>query len=314
MRKNLKFDLTVDSNALLCPNPDSFYAKAYITEDIASNYRTLPGIKYKTKIATNVWAGSILQDASCDWSDVNSTLGAIDVDVQTVSAMAELCRFDLEQSFVSLQMAKGTAASFEVPVFMAHYWETMSGKIGEEVEQARWKGNTENAAYTGTSSHLKLVDGYEKILAANALVNDVTASAVTVSNVIQIFSAAYQKLATTNPALVSKTADLRFYAPAGTVAAYRQAVAAGNTLAFVTKNLDLSFLDIKIVVAEGMSANKLVLTLANNMGYAFDGENDGKALEAIDLSKSVAEPKLRTRADLRLGFFITNPEEIVYVN
>lgn len=313
MRKNLKFDLTVDSNALLCPNPDEFYAKAYITEDIVGNYRTLPGIKYKTKLATNTW-GSILQESTCDWADINSTLGAVDIDVCDVSAMAEICRFDIEKSFVSMWMAKGSGAPMDVQPFMAHYWSTMSGKIGEEIEQIRWQGNTATASFTGATAFLKLCDGYEKKLLADAAVQDVTASAITVSNVIATFAAAYNKLATTNPALVNRTKDLRFYAPAGTVAAYRQAVAQGNTLAYVTKNLDLSFLDIKIVVAEGMSANKLVLTLADNLIYAFDGENDSKALEAIDLSKSVAEPKLRTRADIKIGFYLVNPSEIVYVS
>ena len=31
MIRNLKFDLDVDTNALLCPNPDEFYSKAYLT-------------------------------------------------------------------------------------------------------------------------------------------------------------------------------------------------------------------------------------------------------------------------------------------
>ncbi len=51
MIRNLKFDLDVDTNALLCPNPDEFYSKAYLTEDIADNYRTLPSIKSATKLA-----------------------------------------------------------------------------------------------------------------------------------------------------------------------------------------------------------------------------------------------------------------------
>ena len=50
MARKLKFDITIDANALLCPNPNEFYSKAYISEDIVGNYRTLAGIKYKTKI------------------------------------------------------------------------------------------------------------------------------------------------------------------------------------------------------------------------------------------------------------------------
>ncbi len=56
----------------------------------------------------------------------------------------------------------------------------------------------------------------------------------------------------------------------------------------------------------------MVLTLKDNLIYAFDGEGDGKALKAINLEESIAEPKLRTRANLKIGFYLSNPAEIVY--
>jgi hypothetical protein len=55
----------------------------------------------------------------------------------------------------------------------------------------------------------------------------------------------------------------------------------------------------------------MVLTLKNNLIYAFDGEGDGKALKAVNLSDTVAEPYLRTRANLKVGFAYVNPTEIV---
>lgn len=310
--RELKFNLNVDG-ALLCPNPNEFYSKAYITEDVVDNFRTLPGIKYKTKIATTSFA-NILKASSCDFSAADQTLSNVDVDVTSVSALAEICRFDVEKSFLSLQMAKGSGASFEVQPFMSFYWDQMAKEISAEVEQIRWKGDTSNASYSGTSAYLKLADGYEKLLLADAAVQDVTLTAITVSNVLTAISTVYNKMATTNPALINRTADLRLYVAPNVAAAYRQAVAAGNTQAFVTKNLDLTYLDIKMVVAQGMSSNKMVLTLKDNLIYAFDGENDGSTLKAINLEDSVAEPKLRTRANLKVGFKIVNPSEIIYFN
>ncbi len=38
--------------ALLAANPEAFYSQAYLSEDTADNYRALPGVKYKTKLAT----------------------------------------------------------------------------------------------------------------------------------------------------------------------------------------------------------------------------------------------------------------------
>ena len=309
--RNLKFDLNIDASALINPNPVEFFGKAYITEEVVDNFRTLPGIKSKTKIATTSFS-SLLKDSSCDFVAGDQTLSAIEIDVNPVSALAEICRFDIEASYLSLSMAKGSGASFEVQPFMSFYWDEMAKEISAEVEGIRWRGNTAEATYTGTTAYLKLADGYEKQLLADSLVQDVTASAVTVSNVLAVMSTIYNKLATTNPALINRTSDLRFYVSPQIAAMYRQAVAAGNTQAYVTKNLDLTYLDIKIVVAQGMSSGKAVLTLKDNLIYAFDGEGDGKSLKAINLEDSVAEPKLRTRANLKVGFKIVNPSEIVY--
>lgn len=309
--RNLKFNLDIDASALINPNPVEFYGKAYITEDIVNNFRTLPGIKSKTKIATTSFS-SLLKDSSCDFVAGDQTLSAIEIDVTPVSALAEICRFDIEASYLSLAMAQGSNASFEVQPFMSFYWDEMAKEISAEIEGQRWQGNTATASFTGATAYLKLVDGYEKLLLADANVLDVAASATSVSTVLANMSAVYTKLATSAPQLINRTQDLRFYVSPNVAAAFRQAVAAGNTGAYVTKNLDLSYLDIKIVVCQGMSNNKMVLTLKDNLIYAFDGEGDGKALKAVNLEESVAEPKLRTRANLKVGFKIVNGAEIVY--
>jgi hypothetical protein len=56
----------------------------------------------------------------------------------------------------------------------------------------------------------------------------------------------------------------------------------------------------------------MVLTVKDNLIYAFDGEDDGKALKAINLEDTVAEPVLRTRTNLKVGFHYVNPFQIVY--
>jgi hypothetical protein len=306
MNRKLKFDLNVDANALLCPNPEQFYAKAFVTEDIVNNYRTLPGIKSATKIA-NVLFSDVLKDSACSFSADSQPLTAIDIDVTPLSAMAELCRFDLEQSFISLKMASGSNGSFEVPEFMGYYWEQMSNEIQEEIAIARWTGNT-----GGTSStFLDLVDGYETKFAADSDIVDVTATTVDSTNVLAEMNKVYVALL---PQLQSKIADLRFYVSSNVAAAYQLAAALGNTQTYVTQSLGLTYLGIKIVVCEGMSNNRMVLTRKDNMIYAFDGEGDSRALKAVNLEDSVAEPLLRTRVNLKVGFHYTNPKEIVFYN
>lgn len=310
--RELKFNLDIDSSALLNPNPSEFYSKAYITETVVDNFRTLPGIKSKTKIATTSFA-NLLKASDCDFSAADQTLSAIEIDVQPVSALAEICRFDVESSFLSLSMAQGSGASFEVQPFMNFYWDVMAKEISAEVEGIRWKGNlgATGAGYTGANAYLALADGYEKQLLADSTVLDVSGTTVTSSNVIPQMALVWAKLGADAPALVGNP-NLRFYVASNVAAAYMSATAATNTIVNVTGALPLTYLGVPVVVAQGMTANKMVLTVKDNLIYAFDGEGDGKALKAINLEESVAEPKLRTRANLKVGFKIVNGNEIVY--
>lgn len=303
MRK-LKFDLNVDANALICANPNEFYSKAYITEDIVDNFRTLPSIKSKTKIA-NVLFNDLLAESTCNFTSTDTNLDAIDVDVTAISAMSQICRFDIESSFLSIQMTKGANASFEVPAFMDYYFQEMSKQINDEVATLRWKGDTAGA----TGTFLDLADGYEKLLANDANVIDVIAASITSANVISEMTKVLEAL----PAkLRNKKADLRLHVSSNVASSYELAAASGNTLTYVTQSLGLSFLGIKIVVNEAMSDNTMVLTLKDNLIYAFDGESDSSAIKAVNLEDSVAEPILRTRVNLKAGFQIVNPSEIVY--
>jgi len=307
MNRNLKFDLEVESNALLCANPEEFYSKAYLSqEDIATNFRALPGIKSKTKLA-NVTFGNILQASNCNFNAPADTLDAVDIDVCPLSAMAQLCQFDLEQSFLALQMAKGSNGDFTVASFMSYYWNEMAMQIGQDIELLRWQGDI-----LSEDSLLSLCDGYlKKLCSDEALAAGLYAGVIDSTNVLDQLTAV---LAAAPSSIIRKKADLRLYVSTNVANAYELAAASGNTLTYVTTPLALTFLGINVVVCEGMPDNTILLTLKNNLIYAFDAEGDDKALKAVNLSDSVAEPYLRTRANMKVGFHYVNPSEIVLYN
>ena len=300
--KELKFDLNVETNALLCPNPQEFYAKAYITPMVAENFRALPGIKTATKLA-NVVFDALLKPSGCDFVATGSDLDAIDINVCPLSAMAEVCQFQIEQSFLSMQMAGGSNGNWNVVAFMSYYWEQMSAEIGEEIELIRWQGDT-----LSVDPILALCDGHLKKLLADATVVDIVNTPSTVANVIAELTKIVQAL----PAVIKgKKSDLRLYVSSNIAQNYEIAAATGNTQAYVTEALALKFIGITMIACEGLPSDTAVLTLKNNLIYAFDAEGDSKALKAVNLEDSVAEPKLRTRANLKVGFFHTNGAEIV---
>lgn len=302
MNRKLKFDLDIETNALLCPNPNEFYSRAYITEDVVDNFRTLPGIKSATKLG-NVTFDDLLKASTCNFSAPTDSLDAVDIDVCALSAMAQICQFDIEQSFLSLQMAQGSNGDFTVASFMNYYWNEMSLKIQEEVELIRWQGDT-----TSLDPVLSLCDGYLKGLLADATVVDVANTTSTVANVL----AEMTKVVVALPARVQRRkSELRFFVSSNVATNYEIAAASGNTQTYVTTPLALTFLGIKLVVAEGLPNDTMVLTRKENLIYAFDAEGDAKALKAVNLSDTVAEPYLRTRANLKVGFKHVNGAEIV---
>lgn len=312
MERELKFGFNVESNALLCPNPAEFYTRAYVSDNVADNFRLLPGIKYKTKIANNEFARA-LYASKCKFEDIaQSDLDAIDIDVASVSALAEICQFDAEQAFFSEMIRPGSNhAEFTPEMFMTHYWNSLASKVEEEIAIMRWQGDTALPT-TGATGYLGEVDGYEKKLLAGVAddVIGIAGSGITKANVIDEMAKVYEALPSQ---LAHKVDSLRFYVSANVAASYLQAVAENNTVLYTTMNPQLTWLGrIQIVIQEGMSDNTMVLTRKENLIYAFDALADGSDLKALNLTDVTAEPLLRTRTNLKLGFFLSNPAEIVY--
>lgn len=302
--KKYNFDLTVNSSALLCPNPDEWFARAYLSEDTAKNFRVIPGVKSSTKVA-NVSFQNILVAETCDFTASASVLSAVTMTVCPLQAQIQICKKDIESSFVSLQMAKGSA-NWDVASFMNHYWEAAQAEINEEIELIRWNGNTS----TG-STFYGLCNGYDQLLNADAKVIDLTATTVTVSNVIDELTKALLAL----PAAVqSKKKDLRFYVASNVATAFTIAASKGNTINYVTEALGFNFAGIEMIEAPGMASNRIILTRKDNLVYLIDGMNDQSELKAINLTETTGQPLIRTAAYLKIGFGILNPQEIVYVH
>jgi hypothetical protein len=203
-------------------------------------------------------------------------------------------------------MSQGSNGDFTVASFMSYYWNEMAGRIGNDLELIRWQGDTESE-----DPVLSLCDGYLKKLCADTDVIGLYNGAITSANVLAQMTAVLQASPT---AVQSKRADLRLFVSSDVFVNYQIAAASGNTLTYVTAPLAPTFLGIKIVLAEGAPVNTLVLALKTDLIYAFDAEGDAKALKAVNLADSVAEPYLRTRANLKAGFSYTNPDQIVVYN
>jgi len=300
--RELQFNLAVQTNALLCPNPQEFYSRSYINEQIVDNFRTLPGIKAATKLA-NVTFGQVTKASTCNFTAPTETLDAIDIDVTATSVMSQICQFDIEQSFLSIQMAQGSNGDFSVPSFMAYYWKELAMKALEERNYRRWQGDI-----LSVDANLHLVDGHLKKLNADASVIKIAGVASTTANVVAELTKVYQAL----PSKVrSEVNVLRMFVSPNIAANYRIATASQNNTNYITQDLGLSFLGVKMVEDAGLPNDTAVFTTNYNLIYAFDGMSDVQELKAINLADTTAEPYIRTRANQKEGYFHVNGNEIV---
>jgi hypothetical protein len=193
----------------------------------------------------------------------------------------------------------------------------MANSVNGQIESLRWQGDT------GGSAPLDLCDGYEVLLGAGLtppvtvpptppVISGGSGPITTFSGVGELAASLEAAFALVPAAIASRTADLRIYMPTQLVNIYRLGVASGNTNAFITQDLSLTYLGIKIVLCPGMSNNTFVITLKDNLLFAFDGEGDPSDLRAVNLADTVAEPVIRTRANMKVGFNYVNPGQIVY--
>jgi len=304
MAKKYKFDLTVDASALLQANPSEYYSILYGMENAVSNYRVLPGIKNKTKIATVVF-DSVLAEAGCDFNAKDGEVSAVEIDVCALTSQASVCQYDLEQSWLALEMAKGSNSDFSVASFMNFFWGQMAKKGHQELAQIMWKGDT-----TGEGT-LALCDGWlKKLCAADDYQTPAgTYAAITSANVLAKMGATLA--AATNEMLVNP-ANMQFKVSPDVAANYRIATASTNTITNVTTGLALTYLDIPVVVEYGLPASTIILSDYTNFIYALDAEGDQDNLQIVDFSKTTLDRRIGARADFKAGFYVVNTAQVVW--
>jgi hypothetical protein len=307
MAKKYKFDLTVDASALLQANPSEYYSLLYGMENAVTNYRVLPGIKNKTKIATVVFA-NVLAEAGCDFHAQDGTISAVEVDVCALTSQASVCQYDLEQSWLALEMAKGSNSDFSVASFMNFFWGQMAKKAHQELAKLMWQGNSQSG-----DPLLALCDGWLKRLCTTAdyINGDVPQGGFNAGNVLEDGFAVALGLATSE--MLVNPANMQFKVSPDVAAYYRIATAANNTITNVTTGLALTYLDIAIVVEYGLPANTIILSDYTNFIYALDMEGDVDNLQIVDFSKTTLDRRIGARADFKAGFYTVNDTQIVWV-
>lgn len=310
MAKKLLFELDVNVNAAHVVNPNEFYNKALLSVPSTSLFRPFLNVNSKMKIGSLEFQ-DVIQEADCNFTATDADLSAKAMEPCKLAIGVELCQYDLQNSFVAEYMKNGNAIDFAntsglTPEFMSHYNERLGAKLVDNLERLTWKGDTDGA----TGTYLDLCDGLETQLLADADVVGITGASVTTVNVLAELTKIYNAI----PVELNKE-DVTIGVSSNIASAYRIVVSQGNTLSYITKNLDFSFLDVKMVELKGASANTAVATYFDrNLIFMTDLVSPASELITIDMKGTTGDRKIRTISDFTFGVNYVNPAEIVFYN
>ena len=308
-KKKVDMGLEVENNALLCPNPEEWYAKAYIKNNY-DNFRVIPRVKDGTKVATNLFPStSVLKEFDCDFTSLRSNLDAVSIETTPYSVMFEICQRDLEESFVSLNMAEGNENWKNETMFFSHYWDVLAMKVASDLSVAKWQGQVaggiSNAVITGLRSRITTstdtVDVGTTVtdFTSVADIEDVFEEIVTNANVPESL---YED---------GVRPELRFYVNPRVLMAIQIAQAKNNTTNYTVSPLGAFYMGIPIIADGGVEVDFICMTRTSNLIVAVDAVADENNLKIRDLDV-INVPKIRTRIDGKLGTQIVNDEEIIY--
>jgi len=209
----------------------------------------------------------------------------------------------LEQSWLALEMAKGSNSDFSVASFMNFFWSQMAKKGHQELAQIMWQGNTADGVGV-----LALCDGWLKRLCDTGDFIPSGTAAITSSNVLATFGTV---LGDATPEMLVNAAMMQFKVSPDVAANYRIATASTNNVTNVTQGLALTYLDIPVVVEYGLPANTIILSDYTNFLYILDAEGDQDQLSIVDFSKTTLDRRIGARADFKAGFYTVNDSQII---
>lgn len=302
--KNFKLSFT-DNTTYTGKDLEGFYSEALLKGVSKESFKLIPNVKSTAKLG-QLNLGAILQDADCTFSNTGEgTLAQKSVEAFPVKINLEYCQRTFETNYLSELMRAGSNTDQVMPASVEEYLVSeVSKKVANDLEYVVWQGSGATVSTNFTSEI-----GLEAKLLADANSIKVTGATLSKSNIIAEIEKVYDAI----PAEIRDKEDLVIYMGTAAAAFYRQALAAASSETYYMQNhTDLQFLGIKIIVAGGMSANKIVAAQESNLLLLTDLMSDFEDLLILPQRTVTGVPVVRMVADFKFGVDYIYASEIVY--
>ena len=230
-----------------------------------------PNIKFK-QVLRKLSTGDLINDGSCDFDATSSvTLSERYIEPKEFQVNLALCKKDFRSDWDAISM--GMSAHDSLPKsFQDYLLSHVVAKVAAKNEQNLWNGADANAGE---------YDGLLALMANDADVIDVVGTTIDASNVI----AELGKVIDAIPAELYGNDELSIYISQSTARAYVRAQAAlGYKDLYHVGQTSMDFEGTRLMVCNGMPANKMVAAEKGNLYFGTGLMNDMNEVKVIDMA------------------------------
>ena len=240
-----------------------------------------PNVKFK-EVMKKVSTDDIVANGTCDFTPTSTlTLTERILQPEEFQVNLQLCKKDFVSDWEAISM--GYSAFSDLPANFSDFLIAhVAGKVAQKTENTIWQGANATAGE---------FDGFEVTLLADADVVDVGAgAAVTAANAVEKIGLTVDAI----PSSVYGSEDLTIYVAPNVYRAYVRALGgfATNVGAAGTDNKGtqwfnggaLTFDGINIVLASGMSSDKMVAAEKSNLFFGTGLLSDSQEVKVIDMA------------------------------
>ena len=299
--KEIEMSMTVDASADYATNAKEYFVKAMIGEEkTRSKFRQLLGVKDRIKLGTVDTSTLTIKAGAATFNPDATTISQKEFEVKPLMMGTSFNVSDLEQSFVSDQLKKGSNNFSDKFEFMNFFYAEVARWLTEQMELITFTGTV---AANG-------VDGLETLLATdgNVLV-PATPSAVTDLNVIDKLKEARNAL----PAAVRRRPDFVYLVSTNTYDALADAVSENKASGLYYVEADkLRFQGIEVYKADGASDNTIIATYWENYLNIQDVMGEELGFNIVDFMKTALNRTIVVRVDFKYQPDYVNSEEIYF--
>jgi hypothetical protein len=269
----------------------------------------MPNVLYKSVIQ-KVNTDDILKDATCDFDPTSTvTLTERILTLEEFQVNLQMCKKDFEQTWQAVEM--GYSAFKNVPASFTDFLIAYAAeRVSARIEQNIWAGvNASSGQFAG----------FQTLFAADSDVIDVTGTTVTAANVI----AEMGKVVDAIPAALYGKPDVYLYVSQNVAKAYVRALGGFGASGLGANGVNnqgtmwygsepLFFDGIPVVLAEGLSSNRMVAAQKSNLFFGCGLLSDKNEVRLLDLADIDGSQNFRLVMRMSAGIQYGIGSDIVY--